>query len=666
MLKMYYSTLLKSFVDNEILDDKRNKLSPVYKSILNKLLQFHGVTLQSPVGAEIFDIENLGLFFDSLNNNYKKGTLAGMRNKINNLRSYAIKLSYNHQIISLPFGESLTYILNQKSMSARSLAQSLKLPITTVTPWVSGKKIPSIKNIEELKKIEQFLELPPGMLREKLGKIVHGQKCEIFKNRERTEQGEKTQELKKYPYRLDPKKFPPKLQKELEDIIFFYTNDRFKQIYPRLKRSKQQRWRIKNGNCGTGKILIKDCSNYFGFLVAPAGHPEERQRGLGLNINDLNITLLFNRDFLEQYIQFRLLRLEKATTGTEKIIESFRKFCRPKYGYLRQRVDLGQTFFTIDEDGNKVFPYQQLENKDDWNKKWDQICNEVNEYLAEELESYTFEPLVDTFKPIEKIIDSNITEEIKDILLWLKYDADLKGIGFFTKVMRQRDYLLSLMLFVFELRVDHYANMEFGRHLFKEDGIWKLRIYKDELKRPEVLNARHVTLEIPLDVGQQINEYKEKYRPYLYGADTSNKVFLGSVTGRKNNKSIEGVQSRTLSQSFKKLMVLYSKSDTGFAAHAVRKLVSSILDKKRDLSDFDHSATLAMHSREISRSTYTAGQIQAAFKHYIHRLQHAGVLKMPPDEKRKIIVDEQFHNELLLQVKEQERQIIELELKIKL
>lgn len=658
---MYYSTLIERFKESEILPEKQEQLFPVYRSIFNQFLEFHGLSLSSPVGEEIYNENELGLYFETLEKKYQKGTIPGVKSKLKKIREFSIKLSYNNEIIRLQFGESLSYILKQKNMSGTQLAELLGQRPATITDWASGRKIPSFQSLDVVAEIEKALDVPPGILKSKLGRVTHGQKCEIFNNRERTQQGVKTQELKKYPYRLNPEDFTEALNKELQDLIFFYTDDRFKNISPELKRSKQQRWGMKKGKSGTGKLLIKNCSNYFGFLTASSSHPEERQRGLGLAVDEINITLLLNKDFFSKYLQFRHLRLEKVTTGTEQIIIEFKRFCRPKYGYLRQRSDLGKKYFTINDNGQREYPFKNLSKDQSWIEEWNRICDEIDEYFDEELESYTFEPLVDTFKPIEAIADSDIMEEIKNILSWLKYDADLKGLAPRCQAIRQRDYLLTLLLFLFELRIDHYAQMEFDRHIYKESGIWKLKIFKKELKRPEVLKADCVVLEIPRDVGLAIEEYQKKYRPLLFCAESSKKVFLGSVTGRKDDESANGVQARTLSQAFKKLMVLYSKSETGFAAHAVRKLVSSILDKKRDLSDFDHSATMALHSKETSRSSYTAGQVQAAFKYYVYRLQQGSILEMPDGQKREIKVDEQNYNNVLLKNQDMERLLVEYE-----
>ena len=161
-------------------------------------------------------------------------------------------------------------------------------------------------------------------------------------------------------------------------------------------------------------------------------------------------------------------------------------------------------------------------------------------------------------------------------------------------------------------------------------------------------------------MAEQITIYKNTYRPHLYGAANSKRVFLGSVSGRKTIDSSDGIEARSLSRAFKQLMTLYSNSSTGFGPHAVRKIVTSILDKKRDISDFDNAATLAMHSKKTSRDSYASHQVEAAYNHYVHRLQLAGVLRMPSEQQRKIEVDEIEYNNMQLKIREMEQRLIEL------
>lgn len=180
-----------------------------------------------------------------------------------------------------------------------------------------------------------------------------------------------------------------------------------------------------------------------------------------------------------------------------------------------------------------------------------------------------------------------------------------------------------------------------------------------------MLKSPYVTLTIPNDVADQIREYKNVHRPHLYGADVSNKVFLSNPSGRKTPESSNGVQSRSLSHAFKGLMTLYSNSSTGFGPHAVRKIITSVLDRKRDLGDFEQAASLAMHTADVSRTSYAANEVEAAFTHYVARLQRAGILAMPEGERRRIEVDEIDYHDLVLRNKELEQMLIEAQEKLK-
>ena len=663
MLKMYYSTLFNSFKESEIPEEKRDALTPVYKSIFNQFLDFNGLSLSSPVGEEIYNHESLGLFLETLDAKYSKGTVPGMRSKLRKIRNYAIKLSYNHDIAELQFGDSLLFVLKYKKMSGRKLAGLLGISSSAVNNWISGKKLPSTTHLDLIEKIEEILDIPTGVLLSKLGRVPHGEKRKRFEARERTPHGEENQKLSQKNYKLPYDDFPGNIKKDIEEMISFFTSDFPKMVQPKFVRAKKQKWKIKRGESGTAKMVVKDVTQFFGFLTADPNHEDPMQAGLGIPVKKLSLSCLVNIEFIYKYIQFRMLRKNgKLTTDIKRVLERIKALIRKKYGYLRQHTEIGKEYFVV-SDGVFLTPYSK--NRDNWSEQWDDLCEATYEFICDTIESSTFVSGVDTFKSIEKVVEGNIMPQIKEILIWSKRDADLKGLGVHTKAIKQRDYLLSLLLFLFELRIEHYEIMEFGRHIFELNGRMVLRIYREELKRPEILDSPYVTLTIPSDVANQIKIYKEQYRPHLYGADTSSRVFLGSVTGRKTEASLNGIEARSLAFAFKNVMLHYSDSDTGFGPHAVRKIVTSVLDRKRDLTDFDQAATLAMHTKKVSRDSYASNQVESAFNHYVHRLQQAGILKMPKGERRTIAVDEIEFNDLKLHNEELEKKLIEALEKLK-
>ena len=104
-------------------------------------------------------MEKLGLYFESLEDRYSKATIPGIRSKLKKIREFAIKLSYNHDIIKLQFGEALNHILKVKKVSGRKLAESLEVRPQTVTDWISGKFLPSYKHVGLVDKIEAIFEV---------------------------------------------------------------------------------------------------------------------------------------------------------------------------------------------------------------------------------------------------------------------------------------------------------------------------------------------------------------------------------------------------------------------------------------------------------------------------------------------------------------------------
>jgi len=655
-MNLYYLTLLDLFKTQQLPFEKVNALFPVYSSILNQFLDFNGLSLGSLVGDELFDDTKLGLFFESLNGKYGPSSIPGMKSKLRKIRDHAIRISINSKIKNLNFAETLSFILKGQDMSGTALAEKLNMRPCTITNWISGKINPSFKSMDVVRKIEKLLDLPAMTLTEKLGKVVHGQKVAAVKARERSEVGIITSNLRKYPYSLSKKKFPEKITLDLKDFGEFHTCSFMAGIHQNFKRKKDhQFWEIKDGVSGREKTLIKDYSEFLGFLVSPATHKDDLCRGMDIPIDKLSIVCLLNKDFISGYVSFREKRVGKLTTGIERILIFISSCSQEKYGYLRQRFDLGKEFFRVAPDGTFEYPYSPQMTEEEWKKKWNEICDDTHEYVEDFLNSSVFESLVDPSAPIQEMIERNeVLKEVKEMLDWMKYDANIPGIAPYHKAQKKRDFLLVLLVFLFELRIDHYSKFELDKHFFKRDSKWFFRVFKKELKNPKVLKTSHVTLEIPLDVGELIDDYLKNYRHFFYGAETSKRFFLGSVTGRKTEVHDGKVQTRSLAAAFKSATIVYANNKTGYSPHAVRKIVTFVLDKKRDLSDYDYSAPMALHSRQTSRDSYSPDQVQTAFRFHVKQLQRSGILMMPENEGRKILVDETEYNTLVMKVRELE------------
>lgn len=652
--RLHYQTLLELFKAQELPQDKVEQLFPVFASILNKHLEFFDLTLGHEVGKELFDETTLGLFFDSLKKSYSESSIPGMRSKIHKLRDYAMRVSINSQITNMNFPESLSFILKEKQMSGTALAEKLDMRPCTVTDWISGKINPSYEHVETVKKIEKILDIPEGVLRTKLGKVIHGQKCALIKERERTEIGLITQKLRLLPYSLSQKLFPEEVKNEIDDLASFHKESLLAGKNKGLKRNiKTQKWTVKNGKCSKEEGRRKDLSCFFGHLCGSPFEVNTLQRGLGISINDLSLSLVANKDFIENYIYFRKDRVDKLSKGIKRILIDFNSMISPTYGYLRQRPDIGKKYFTLSPDGKTEHAYSPSMSEEEWKERWNQICDEACTFIKDFMSSNVFVSLVKPTAPIQDMIDrEQVLPEIKEMLDWMKYDSDVPGLPPCTKAMKKRDYLLTLLLFLFELRINHYSHLKFDRHLYKADGVWNFKIFKAELKNPEILQEDYVILKIPKDVGRIIDDYIENHLPLLYGAETSKHVFLGSVTGRKTADMQEMVQTRSLAQAFKSATILYLNSKTGFGPHTVRKVVTFILDRKRDLEDYEQSAQMALHSRKTSRDSYSPNQVKSSFAYHVSKLQKAGILEMPKDEDRKMLVSELEYNKLVLELRE--------------
>ncbi len=398
-------------------------------------------------------------------------------------------------------------------------------------------------------------------------------------------------------------------------------------------------------------------------MTAPKDHAEPKQRGLGLPLELLSITVMINPVVFDLYAQFQATRKDGAyTTGLKDILKNGKALMRERYGYLRQRPDLGKELLLFGPDGTTSPACAPGTSDADWKSQWSKMADELFDQLDERFQSTEFTPYRDTFEPITAILESpNALGEIKTALQLMRTDAECKGQPKFEKAKRYRDFLSALFLFLFELRMKHYSELQLEKHLIQRDGKWFMKVLRNELKCPEVLADPFVLLELPEDVAGYVETYLKEHRPLLVGADQCSYFFLASRCSNSQRKGFYYLEPESISKAFSKNMFHYTASESGFGGHAVRKIVSSVLNMKNDYDDTAVSSGLAMNSGKVNKKHYTANYVQSCYSYHIHKLQEAGVLKMPAGLSRKVLVDESTLERQDFKIREQQARILNLE-----
>ena len=327
-------------------------------------------------------------------------------------------------------------------------------------------------------------------------------------------------------------------------------------------------------------------------------------------------------------MRFQQERIGKITTGSEQLLKRALTSVKPTYGYLRQRYDLATHYGIIGPDGTFIFPFQHLSGTRLKNE-WEQTCDDNHHKILRLLNATDFEPFRDTREPIRGIIDSgNIADEIKGILHKVRENAEAPGTKSWEQARRHRDFLIVLFHFLFEFRSEHYAYLEIGRHLIQRNGMWVMKVFPGEFKSSRIFTDSEFILELPADVSRWIDTYITKYRPTLHHPE-SPYFFLASKNCNQEKRTSVNLPPKGISKIFRNNMIWFSSSKTGFASHATRKLISTMIHKKKvqDAATEAASAMAGNTSGVNQRYYQCSNETQTSFLLVVSIFQAVGILE---------------------------------------
>ena len=640
-LNITYQYLWKFYSDELTAkaNEKAHAQLKVIKSYLGLIHKYTGKDWNSDVGPELLSSTEFGNFLVSLKKDFGASTISSVKSKLGKVREAYAQLSMEQNLANNSFAGCLELLVNKSGKTISQVAREIGMPILTLDRWLLGKHLPEARNLPTVANIERYFKLPENSLRKKLGFIVFGERTKLEREKADLSNSNLIRALSKSHYSYLSEDWDDTLKQEFEDMFQYYTDQHLTGVNSGLHRTKKQRWRNKNGKCNSKVQVQKLFENFFGALIGSKDNADSLAVGVGLPADQMHLALITNPKLLEAFFQFQQRRMGTLTTGAEQLIKRAIALLQPTYGYIRQRADLGLHYAILNEDGTLDFPFLDRSGPE-WKKQWEAICEENYHDVLRLLESTEFACFRDTLEPIRSIVDSgDIIGELQRLLKLIRMDAESPGVKAWEQARRQRDFLIVLFHFLFEFRSEHYGMLEIGKHLIKRNGLWAMKVYPEEFKSSGVFTEKEFVLELPADVSRWIGIYLEKYRPQLLSPD-SKYFFLASKNCNQDRRSTVYLPGKAISKIFKRNTIWFSSSETGFASHACRKLISTVIFKHK-IQDEAAKATAAMggHTVEVSRKHYLcSSEMQVSFMLVITIFQAAGILEPPkvdnPDGNR--------------------------------
>ena len=199
-----------------------------------------------------------------------------------------------------------------------------------------------------------------------------------------------------------------------------------------------------------------------------------------------------------------------------------------------------------------------------------------------------------------------------------------------------RDVVLCKLLVSNPLRIGQYAAMTFradgSGHLVRVGpGRYRLNFEPSDFKNEKGAATHTYSVAVDDSVAPWIDRYLTEARPYLVGADETNRFFLPAAKGPQKTPQFlhdEGLSQEVgykadgLSCRVKKLTSLYIDACPGFGPHSFRHVIATD-HLRRNPGDYLTVATLLHDKLETVLKNYSHLKVQDGLRHLSSGIQLA-------------------------------------------
>lgn len=493
-----------------------------------------------------------------------------------------------------PFSQAVKSVMADSPI--KRVAKQAAVPPDMLRGWLFGKQ-PRPCSIRYLLRLEAFFGLERNSLVTLAGVQPQGHKTQLGGPPTPIYYTETVGTLTRETYCFKPSEASP-LRAQWFDYMRYKTA-----AMPSFKRTKRGKWRISpcpltprtdanwwaflaGKEVASARIAWMRTSSYLGWLQRS---PDAG--GKGLNESELQtLAWLVVPDHIEEYLDWCKDRIGKRNQGVNQFLAFLASLVRPRFGYLRQRLELQAT---LPPGYNHA--------------SWDELCDRQFELTEQLVSSYSGEIEVsrDSFEPIRHIIElPQPMDAIADMIQRMRADRPV-GEPVHEAVWA-RDLVLIKLLVSNPLRCRNMAHLTWradntGELYQRGDKSWWIRIQKLKFK-----NRNGAARELPYDCEVQqsswrdIERYLFIYRHKLL-RQPSDLVFLA----RPSRGITDHRPWPELSRRVSYLTAKYIPRCVGFATHAFRHLVAtSIL--KADGGDLKTAAAV-LHDRVATVEKHYSG-----------------------------------------------------------
>lgn len=532
-----------------------------------------------------------------------------------------------HDVLPDTFSEALQFCIISSAMSVAAVAREIGLSPTAIRHWISKGGMPGGSTVENVLRLEVLFKLPKGTLISRVPQARRAWYARGLGSQNKSTSFTKTRQRQTAATSNYTPKFQGRIASQWENLLRFKTDSlrddararntwRTKPI-DRVSQRVHPSSIIDGRVCATASVNWGMVASYLGWLsLENAGGPcipAEKASTLAW---------LCHKDYVIQYVKWAMRRSDnKFHNGVNVFMQVVESYLRPNSGFLWLNETIGDTL----PEGvlRRLKGAQSESDAEAWKAFCTRTRHDIREFRVRALDLHGIrrsrDPterlavvLNDEF-PLRKLVD--FVESVERNMPPPAHQRDYRAW--------LRDVVLCRLLLTNPLRIGQIAGMTFrtdgtGNLIRIATGRYRLQFAPEDFKNEKGAANGPYNVEVDQKLGGWIDRYLNESRPYLFGADESDRFLLATTKGpRKENTHL--LEAGMVADIAPKAEAFYARLRTltstyidgcpGFGPHCFRHAIATD-HLRRNPGDYLTVATLLHDKLETVLKNYSHLKVQ--------------------------------------------------------
>lgn len=487
-----------------------NKAKPTIDNachVIREWMAHFDCVLETIVGRELYDFErHLARFLEAkLEAGVAKSSLTPVKSRLVQMNETFERWRYANDL-PWQFWSALTELVKRKGVTWKALASEAlgdKTKARKVMNWAQNVNLPRKDSLDEIRKIEHYLDVPEGTLTARLPKRIFGTKSDRVGQWTKSAWGEKQAALVRSGEKFRYSEWTAEQEEELADLVKSKSTRRYL-ADDGIRYENEDLWRADpDGAYPTAVKFKSTASHFYGYLINLAP-PHFR-----VEPDQLSLALFTDFSRVESWIEFARQRAGNIYNGfAQTQLNTVRMLTRPDSGYLWANARYADKY--PGALGNN--PWRQ-HCEDCW-KEAKGLHKDIGldrGYKKTRIARDVLSPLLNDDHPIQMLY-TMIDEHQKEKPM--PHQADRKAATWY------RDLLLMYFMIACPLRMKSLAQLTYkkggsGTVQRQKDGRWHVNLPPTAFKNQQGAAKDGYRTSLPPDMWPLLDIYVDKHRPVL-------------------------------------------------------------------------------------------------------------------------------------------------------